>query len=762
MALGLPTFRVAPAQTRQVPSYVADTPVAFAALAETAAAGGRALEQYRNRRAQERGERAAIEAVEQGRLELIGRATTYSRSHDATMKRLALAEQEGVFRREAARIQREFQGRPGEMAQAFDQYQESQTADLARQGLVDLVPDARVMLASLKSGAVTDADGQAFAQAREDQAAALSQRVRDRQIDIERIAARLDIDPNAPAQLAQAMASLEQVLLDHGPQGAFGYGGAEYDEDAERAGTLGTDEMAAIMGEMDGAVRTNRVLGTFRNLPDTGERERFLRVFEADYYNPETGEFQDNPTAGFTRQEVDTLAAKMRQQIRAESVGRARQASIADDVDRNLGQMILPDDATMAALRAEAVLQPQGRAAAVMRRVSLAEALRGQAPADLERVAAGMRAQVADGASLEQADQIGLVERLAETARVEAGQDPLRYAAKAGLGEAPPLDFLTDEKGLTFAARARHARAVASELGTAPRMLTRGEAAALEVAIDGADLDTRVALAGRLVEGFGPDAAPMVFQEIADKRPIFARSGALMAAGAPEAARDALAGEIALKEGIVSLPKFDAQGVEDEVLGQALGAASQTRGDAVKTARAIYAARIDPTATTRDDFDTDLYRQALNEAMGARYIQGVRYGGVTDFNGREVIAPNTVRADQFEEKTQSVLLTLKTRDLSAALVGGGDVRHADGSKVRPAEIADLFLVSSGEGRYRISYTDPALGAPQYLVGNGPGGLAELDFAALLRRNVSDPDTLPPSSSATDLDDARAFLGEVSR
>jgi hypothetical protein len=101
-------------------------------------------------------------------------------------------------------------------------------------------------------------------------------------------------------------------------------------------------------------------------------------------------------------------------------------------------------------------------------------------------------------------------------------------------------------------------------------------------------------------------------------------------------------------------------------------------------------------------------------------------GGVTQYRGRAVIAPAIIAADAFG----GVVQNLTADDLAHASVSGAAPVDANGKPVTQDFIRHSWLVTAGDGRYLLSTTDPADGAPRY-VRDAKGAPYRLNFPRAL-------------------------------
>lgn len=340
------------------------------------------------------------------------------------------------------------------------------------------------------------------------------------------------------------------------------------------------------------------------------------------------------------------------------------------------------------------------------------------------------RLNAKSGVKQVEAARITMAENLLSTMNTGIRTDPLSWAARAGTHQVAPLTLVGEEADASIGQRKQDAFAVAAYYGIQPRYLTDEEAQQLSEVAEGKDLDTKLALVVAVSNGFGPATAPQVFREIAAKgAPTLAHAGGLALTGDAAAARDGLAGLQLLADKSGAPPPAGTPAYDFEALaGTAFALQPSTGGRVREFARGIYAARAARRGLAADVLDKDLWERSVQEAAGAVYLEnGARMGGIVDFNGRRVVVPRDIAADQFTD----VVNMLSDEDLAGAA-------HGDGTPLTAADLhdgffsnPDVWLVSAGHGRYRVAVTDPALGDPEWIGVEGGTVPYVLDLRILL-------------------------------
>jgi hypothetical protein len=168
-------------------------------------------------------------------------------------------------------------------------------------------------------------------------------------------------------------------------------------------------------------------------------------------------------------------------------------------------------------------------------------------------------------------------------------------------------------------------------------------------------------------------------------------------------------------------------------LGASLLVLPGTMNGTLETAAALFEGRALARGVDMEQFDTEgspareLYLDAVDEVLGATKRDGVKYGGVTEVNGLETIAPPDIAANSL----QDMVANISADDLMFQKAIGS----ANGVPIRPEDLRGGRLVMSGQGKYRVALGDVAGGDPRY-VPSATGGYFELDIGMLKRTQTS--------------------------
>jgi hypothetical protein len=304
--------------------------------------------------------------------------------------------------------------------------------------------------------------------------------------------------------------------------------------------------------------------------------------------------------------------------------------------------------------------------------------------------------------------------------------DPLSWASRAGTAKLEAIDW---NDPATMAARIAPAKATARRYGVPAQYFTDEEKAGLNATLAAAKPDARLAIALNLAKGFGGEAG----QAIASlgQGGTFTHAAGLATYGRKYAdvARRVFVGQEAMKTTQL-LPKGDKiQSLALEAAGRALAYQPQTMNNAVSVANALYvekAARRGIKA--RDEFDEDLWKDGLNEALGGVGNGGGLYtpgtAGVRGYarsNKPQVVLPVGMAPDRFDE----LVYNITPAEVKAA--GGGFPKDGQGRPITISTFRGASLFSKGDGKYLVSLD---ANGSQFLRGNGPGGYYVLDVKAL--------------------------------
>lgn len=367
-------------------------------------------------------------------------------------------------------------------------------------------------------------------------------------------------------------------------------------------------------------------------------------------------------------------------------------------------------------------------------------AMRGATPQQVQGDLASKDAEAgAHGASPALAAEYSAAQHFLSNMTTGLRDDPLMWGAKQGVVQIAPLKLDGSDSPQAWRARVAAAQQTATRYGMPPVYLTKAEQDGLKGALDPAQpAAARLHTAQALAAGLGPRALS-VFAQIAPHDPVMADAGALMLKGNTTAAHDALAGQTLLRgagDGKVSdlTPSPAGRNALPVTvqLRQAVDGTSPGASDRVlATANALYAARAARQGLTGADIGKgsaaarELWQRSLNEAVGGRYWGPVQFGGLSTYRGVPVVAPDGIPAINFEDAVHG----LSDRALTTHSVTGAPPLW-DGKPVTQGDLANLFVISRGDGLYGLSTTDPRVAiTPIEDAGGAPYKFSLLDAYA---------------------------------
>lgn len=577
--------------------------------------------------------------------------------------------------------------------------------------------------------------------------AGLQEQIDARLTAIDRMASRAGFDPAMDEKLGQEIAALEGLLLSNAPRGAFAWRGQDIDADGERTGLYGPEAIGQIMAEAETRAKTARILGHFEVLETVESKAAFLEHFVKDWQDgTDGGKYDADRTTGMTRAQYEAARSRMatalaRGQAAAKIDTGALRAEIKD-AKRLIALGHDPGDEILRelAFRAQAAGDPNlvedlAREKALL---DFSREFRVLVPDQMDAAIVGAReALEADKApDLMAAERMARAEEIRAEAAAQLKKDPIGWAMRIGIADAPPID-ITDPAAIAERRKLAHGLADRFFMPT-PRFLRPDEAAQIGAAIDQADKSGWLALARQMHEGFGEDL-PEILDELDQADPLFVHAGGLMLAGARSATIEDLAhGREMIRAGaakprLVTEDKADLRGLIDEAFAADPAAAMHVSS----AAEAILMARLGRTGDLGMAADKGIAERVIQEAAGAVYVGKKRFGGIGEFRGRMIALPPGLLAGDAPAWFSGDTIEELIEDLTAEdwAADGAQPRDIHGRFFEPADLAeDAALVSIGDGRYLVATGDPGGLEPEYVM-HGEGVPFVLDIAAIKDRLV---------------------------
>lgn len=324
----------------------------------------------------------------------------------------------------------------------------------------------------------------------------------------------------------------------------------------------------------------------------------------------------------------------------------------------------------------------------------------------------------AGGMSAETADDLEFARKLADQKVKAFNEDMLGAAASEGLIAAPTtlVPGRPDTADLV-AARVAQADAVAGARSRAPQYIRPAEKPAILKSL-GEGGDQALQTLTDIVRGAG-SKAPAILRELGQDAPVMAQAGSLLASGGSAVAvRDALEA-VRLKRDGASLPApapSDQMAILGETVSTSLSSNPDERNRIGQLANFIFGARasrlnIDPTSNEAKS----MYRQAVQEASGAVFVNGEQLGGFIEYGGAfsgrysgVVSVPPGLSATRLP----AMIDAIRPEDLSSLAIPPID---PDGKPVPVSDIQSALPVRYGNG-FRFQLEDPQTGDPVFIRG----------------------------------------------
>lgn len=561
------------------------------------------------------------------------------------------------------------------------------------------------------------------AKVRAEAAAAATETLETLRADLERDAYRMGGNPAGDAAITSQLARIDGQIAG-----------------LEANGTISPAQAAKYRKAFQNTVTAARLDGTFDALDNPEAQADFALSIMEDYAEG-TG-FAASLSLGEARDLSNELFSRATQnRTRLTTEQKAEQARISSLVADDLASIAATGQGlgSDAGLTLEAIEATLGTEAAASYVAAQDVAVRGwQATAGMEvetpaeigaRLAALQPVEGAPGFVEQQAIHQAAVKR-AQAVLEERATDPLGQANRSGLVTIEPIDTTSPET-LAQSLRTRRlaVETVSSQLGVEAPVFTAQEQAAL-VQVVTAQPDLLIGLSSTFTAELG-DHAPRALAQISDQAPVIGQAaGIAMATGDPSVASDIAATLLARKDGLykVKMPSDGALAVAaGQVLGPALMAKPDDMAAVIATASLLFekdanAMGLDVGDIGKEDTPANAaWRKAIERSLGARVINGEKWGGLATVNGRTTVAPSHMLAT----RPQQILDDLQAADLALL----PPIQAGNGLAVSAEQVRRGNLVAVGDGLYRVALGDPDGFDPEYLMG-ADGSYWQLDLATL--------------------------------
>lgn len=633
--------------------------------------------------------------------------TLYGDTYNQAALDIHLNRLDTAMRTQMDAVSLEHDGDPAGLAQALDALRAGYVRDLPPQAVALVDQSFQAQKLSLTRQAISKFNDNLDSQAQ----AALEENISARTGAIYRLAANGGTDAAADGAIASELGALDGQI------------------DASRMTPLQKQRYKADAAEK---VMSARVLGGFDAQKDPGARVAYAQKFQEDW---RAGNLEHMELSTYDRINGALMRGVQSDQAQATKRSTALDGAIKSQIGvLKKGWPVTEENRTFLKNQVAAAGDPQ-LAANLDFMDGLADWQKAHIAARPEIVDAQIAAMQAkiqkDGASEAALTTLDVMEGLRDQMRKGLADDPLTWANRAGVLPVEPLDFSDGAKlSASLSERVADARAVAQHYGIAPKFFTPAEADALKKTLKATPL-ALPSLASSLSAGLG-DALPQAMAEISKDAPVLAQTVNLVdTTGSQKAAVEvATVLDRRAQPGYKSTLPPDAKlrGAARELLGPALADAPGAAG-ALDTAAALLEGRAAARGIDMEHFDDagnaarSLYQDALDEAMGATYRDGVKYGGVTDVNGATTVAPPDIEADSLE----SMIAAISPADL----IFQPSLGSANGVPITAQQLHSARLVMTRQGRYRLALGDIEGGDPRF-VPDASGGFFELDLGMLKR------------------------------
>lgn len=506
-------------------------------------------------------------------------------------------------------------------------------------------------------------------------------------------------------------------------------------------GTFSAKEGAAKKQALTSAVVNARTTGTFDALPTPDAKQDFaLGVMQswkdgkgayADLSLKEAKGLSDSLYQRATAEATRLTAAQKGEKARLEDVIKDDLASVAGSgVGLDAQQAGLSPDRVQLLLGQDGYDKWQADRSSAQQAWQATAGMELETPAELQQRLEAIKpkpgeANYADSQKIYEA----ATKRKGEILE-ERKTDPLGQANRGGLVAIKAIDTTTPEALVSsLQLRAQQARVVSSAYGTPLTVFRPEEKTSLSSAL--LDNPTLLPAFSRSVEEAMGDAAPKALSELSDAGPELAHAAGLgMATGDNSVADDIARVLGGRKDGSfkAKMPTDNAIGdAAGAVLGDSLSQNDAARGAIIGTANLLFekdanTLGFDPSTVNKPGTPAAAaYERAISRALGSRMVDGVQYGGLSEVNGVQIVAPTFMPADQ----PQQLLGTLRDSDLGFL----PKIASANGVPITAADLRQAHLVTVGDGLYRVALGDPQSFDPQYVAAQG-GGFWTLDMKTL--------------------------------
>jgi hypothetical protein len=356
----------------------------------------------------------------------------------------------------------------------------------------------------------------------------------------------------------------------------------------------------------------------------------------------------------------------------------------------------------------------QGMIVSLADKMQLSDVYRRMTPSDLKNevdaLAFGIPGEGKTGLdTLAETERLAFATKMLDTMRTEIKKDPNGYAARSGMTYIDPADGKTkrvEVKPINFSDpsswsdRVTVARVVASKYSQPPKYFSPEELTGLNTVLETGDRLAKQGILAAVVSS-GGNVAPDLLREIAPNNPEFAQIGALSLSGSQSAADAALRGMEVLAAGN-DLPGFTPTNTQlpfGEMMGQSMTFLPTSRGLIEKTARLIYADKVQKNGYT--EFEENAWKMSIQEAAG---FNG-EFGGIQMVGAVATLIPTDITAEQFNKAMDNLdLLTIGIMTVTPKTTDGQLVSQEMINAIK--ENYEVYAI--GNGQYRFIMGNPGV------------------------------------------------------
>jgi hypothetical protein len=361
----------------------------------------------------------------------------------------------------------------------------------------------------------------------------------------------------------------------------------------------------------------------------------------------------------------------------------------------------------------------EGELGTLLETGELGSRLQAYTPTQIADYISGVRAEGVD-TSIE-LKQLKLAEKMLSNMETQLANDPLTFAMNVGVRDSnnnliaiENIDiFNPTNTSATIKKRITDAKIIASKYMIQPKFFTEQEKSMLSDFILTADRQTKMFLMGSITDAGGSDA-PAMLAEISNTAPEFAGIGALVADGNTHTANIALRGLDALNDGFKPIGFTPAK--TDLPFNQKTNKALRYLPKTAKIVREVATAIYADTARLSEDFDEDIWLDAIDSAIGGKvFSNGEYYGGIQEVRGQPTFVPTEITADMFEDALNGITSETLAVASGGQVISQGRAEAIAGALTVPVVGNYKFkVVARGGNEFAILYGDPDSGRPIFV------------------------------------------------